>query len=241
MTDELTLEQLHRLSQIVNRRQLEILCRAIQEDVPIPDGAWEPVDPDRELSDEILTLWRQDEQEWAETLETIAAGVATMGRPFDSRHRLDSFGRAVPLLLWGWLNPFGPTTANLALFPVPSRQSHLLVYEYRHVTSEANVIFGEVTSDVFDTVHRLFSANGTEDHRFIGGGLPTFVNAPKGSPLSVQQARELFEAALPHVETDEPFGEWWKQAMSHDNVVASQLGLPAAWQWAVDALDESSN
>jgi len=232
--DVLTIEQRFRLSRLVNRQQLAILCRAIQEDVPIPDNAWEPVDADRELPDGILSAWKQEEQEWAEIFENLARQIARTGQPYYSTRQLDSFGRAVPVLIWGWFNPFGPTMSDLALFPVPSRQSQLLVYEYRHVTSEANVIFGEVISDVFDTVHQLFLNNGLEDHRFVGGRLPTFVDVPKASPLTVRQARKLFESVLPHVEDDQPFGKWWKHAKHRDNVTATRMRMPAAWQGALD-------
>jgi hypothetical protein len=206
----LTNEQRARLDRIVNPQQRQALLESIANGEDIPDYAWTPIPED--LDPRALVAGIRDEfKEWsARRIKQELVEAADALRPHTTADpsylasprecpMATMATRFVPLMGWGIFNPFGPTVSYLALIEVPDRDEQLLLQRMQHPMTEDAVVVGLLptalaasATGLLPTLHRLFGANGTPEHPLVGGSLPTHVVLPPGSPLVVDQVKELF-------------------------------------------------
>jgi hypothetical protein len=262
----LTAEQRARLSRIVNPQQRQALLDALASGEDIPEYAWTPIssklDPTSlaalveqardQLQRQSTASVDEELERAADSLRPEATATTHYLVPPQECEMAALASRFTPLVGWGIFNPFGPTTSYLALLDVPDRDDRLLLQRMQHPLTQRATLVGllpATVSDLMPTLRQLFRQNGAPEHSLVAG-LPSHILVPPGSPLELEQVRELFWLVAP-LSSDAAYldgvtasllrhkGNPWERASEGVRAALGQFGRPSRDE-AVEASDPAA-
>ncbi len=136
-------------------------------------------------------------------------------KPIGQCNDIGNVQNFIPLFLWGYLNPFGPTACSLMLIKVPTKDEYLIALRKLNPFIADCILFGIIPVEVsknktelLSVLHSLFGKNGEEDYKIFGDfpshiiGLENFIGDPPLPYFNSKELREVFWSASTSLPND---------------------------------------